>query len=192
LPAFYSEVDGTFIAFVGTRRTEFRMGEVLMPDWVSMPTGVDEFVRLFVTERQGLNLAPYRMANGNESSVGKYVLGQNVGYISAGGREVAFVNFQGELFVGTGVWQKPARAAAPDNAIPAGRDAAGAVTYAIRAIYMNDTALGQYNERLGLATIPYGGQEVRVTDFEVLCYPPPTAAPVSLYDSDMGPPAAGS
>ncbi len=188
LPAFYSEVDGTFIAYVGGERTEFRKGEVLMPDWTSMPSSVNEFVRLSVTERQGLNLVPYRMANGKELGVGKYVLGPNVGYISVEGREISFGNFQGELFVGTGVWVKPVRSSVPDNAIPAGRDAGGAVTYAIRAIYMNDMALGQYNERLGLATIPYGGNEVRVTDFEVLCYPPLNAAPVSLSDSSLAPP----
>jgi hypothetical protein len=60
----------------------------------------------------------------------------------------------------------------------------------IKAAYMNDTALGQYNERLALATIPYGGNEVRVTDFEVLCYPPPTTVPVSLSSSEQTAPAA--
>jgi len=187
LPAFYSEIDGTFIAYIGNRRTEFRKGEVLMPDWASMPTGVNEYVRVAVTERQGKTLVPYRKTNGDEWSVGKFVLGDNIGYISSAGNELGFGNLQGEIFIGTGVWTRPERAAAPDNAIPAGRDSTGAITYSIRASHMNDTALGQYNERLGLATIPYGGQEVRVTDFEVLCYPPLTAAPVSLYASSPMP-----
>jgi len=185
LPAFYSEVDGTIIAYDGGKRTEFRKGEVLMPDWAWQPLSVEESVRLFVTENQGKRLVPYRMPSGREMSVGKYVLDQNVGYISAEGREISYGDFLGEIFIGTGVWVRPVRASVPDNAIPAGRDATGAVTYAIKATYMNDTALGQYNDRLGIATIPYGGKEVRVTDFEVLCYPPLTAPPVSLSDSSQ-------
>ena len=194
LPAFYSDIDGTFIAYVGNKRTEFRKGEVLMPDWASMPTSVDENIHVSVTERQGKTLVPYRMANGKEWSVGKFVLEDKVGYISGAGNELGFGNLQCEVFVGTGIWTRPERAAAPDNAIPAGRDSTGAITYSIRASYMNDTALGQYNKRLGLATIPYGGQEVRVTDFELLCYPPLTAAPISLYASSplpSSPPSSG-
>jgi hypothetical protein len=185
LPAFYSEIDGTIIAYDNGNRTEFRKGEVLMPDWAYQPFSVDETIRLSIYDRQGRPLAPYRMADRDEWSVGKYDLNNSVGYISSGGMEIEFREYIGELFVGTGIWVRPARASVPDNAIPAGRDSTGAVTYSIRATYMDDFVLGQYNGRLGIATIPYGGKEIRITDFEVLCYPPPAAAPVPLLASAL-------
>ena len=185
LPAFYSEADGTIIAYVEGRRTEFRKGEVLMPDWAYQPFSVDETIRLSILDRQGRLLAPYRMANGGQWSVGKYDVDNSIGYISSGGREIEFRDYLGEVFIGTGVWIRPVRASAPDNAIPTGRDSTGAATYSIRTTYMDDFVLGQYNERLGIATIPYDGKEVKITDFEVLCYPPPTAPPVPLLGSNQ-------
>jgi hypothetical protein len=137
LPAFYSEVNRTFIAYDGGKRTEFRKGEVLMPDWALQPFSRGESISLFVTENQGQRLIPFRMANGREFSVGKYVWDQSVGYISAEGREVRYENFLGQVFVGTGVWVRPVRASVPDNAIPAGRDSTGAITYIRHSVTPN-------------------------------------------------------
>ena len=73
------------------------------------------------------------------------------------------------MFIGAGVWT-PSSGRLPPGAIPAGADTDGTTLYMIRAAVSGAQSLGKFSAQRGEAYVPYGGAEMKVTSFEVLCY----------------------
>ncbi|MDR2601270.1 MAG: DUF3421 domain-containing protein [Spirochaetaceae bacterium] len=67
-------------------------------------------------------------------------------------------------------WVKASNGNIPDGAIPVGKEADGKPLYIARANYKNGVHIGKVRKEFGAANIPYGGSEVKVTDYEVLVF----------------------
>ena len=92
--------------------------------------------------------------------------GANVPY---GGKELKAKCY--EVWVGPARWVKAHNGDIPPKAVPAGKDANGQTLYAARAWYADGLHLGKVRPEFGGANIPYGGKEVKVRKYEVLCHP---------------------
>ena len=171
LPAFYSAPEHSLVAYVAGKRTLFTGGEVLVPDWAGASNpGAADHAFMAGVDADGSPLALLRIPQGASLVPGKWRLSDGQGYVSGGGKEIPVGGPDAQLFVGTGAWVKPVRAAAPDGAIPAGFDEDGSPLYMIRAKVNGADVPGRYNEKRNEAVVPYGGKEMKVTSFEVLCY----------------------
>jgi hypothetical protein len=180
LPAFYSAAERSLVAYVAGKRTLFAGGEVLVPDWMGAndPGALEQAFQAGV-DSDGTALGLLRFPQGRSLQPGKVRLGDGQGYISGDGREIPVGGEGAQLFVGKGAWVQPVRAAAPDGAIPAGWDDDGNPLFMIRAKVSGADVPGKYNEKRNEALVPYGGKELQVTSFEVLCYAPAGGAAVA-------------
>ena len=170
IPAVYSASDEAAVAFIDGKRTLFGSFEVLVPDWAS--SGDGNAVRQgFVSAKDsnGSALLPFRATQGSGLHPGKFAVTSRTGWISYGGKEIVVQDPKSEIFIGSGVWQA-FKGQLPQEAIRGGYDNDGSALYMIRAKQAGAQALGKYNAARGEAYIPYGGNEIKVTSFEVLIY----------------------
>lgn len=87
-------------------------------------------------------------------------------YYSFGGKEYQSDDLY-EVFTGDGTWVKAPGGRIPTGAIRAGQDIDGSPLYIIRARHAKGLHPGRTDGK-GNAYIPYGGKEIRVSDYEVL------------------------
>jgi hypothetical protein len=78
-----------------------------------------------------------------------------------------------------GSWAPGSNGMIPAGAFDAGREPTGENIYVCRARYNNSIQLGKVSPRIGACDIPYGGQEIRMPQYEVLVGGPYGWAPVS-------------
>ena len=74
-----------------------------------------------------------------------------------------------EVYCGGGTWVQASGGAIPAGAIVCGYDTNGEYLYAARAWYAGGLQLGKVRPEFGAANIAYGGREVKVYSYEVLC-----------------------
>jgi hypothetical protein len=175
LPVYYVPVVNDLVAYAGGQRVS-NLGflQVLVPDWANAKdAGITDRAFRAGVDGDKTPLAVLRFPQGGSLQPGKFRLSDRQGYISSGGKEVAVAAANVQLFTGTGIWVAPTRASAPEGAIPAGYDDDGSPLYIIRAKQNGTDVLGKYSEKRNEALIPFGGNELKVTSFEVLCYAPP-------------------
>ena len=170
MPAAWSAETGAAAAFIGGRRILFSTFEVLVPDWarLSDPDALSQAFRSGAGANNAA-LVPLRAAHGGGLHPGKFNTGNQQGYIPYGGKEITVGIPESEIFIGSGTWV-PSRGTLPPGAIPAGYDDDGSILYMIKAKQAGADALGKYSARRNQAYVPWGGKEVTVTSFEVLCY----------------------
>lgn len=168
MPAIYSAAVNAAVAYVNGKRMLFSNFEVLVPDWGIARDSLGEAFQ-GGADSDGAILVPFRAAQGGGLHPGKYNAVTHQGYVSFGGQELEIKDPRAEVFIGAGVWT-PARGGLPVGAIPAGYDGDGSTLYMIRADAGGAQSLGKYSDKRHEAYVPYGGAEVPVTDFEVLCY----------------------
>jgi len=119
-------------------------------------------------DKDGPDLLPIRAAQGSGLEPGKYGAKAKLGYISYGGKEIQVRDPKAEIFLGSGVGTA-FKGDLPLGAIPAGYDSDGSTLYMISAQKDGTQALCNYSDARGEAYIPYGGDEIKVASFEVLC-----------------------
>ncbi|HET6452680.1 MAG TPA: DM9 repeat-containing protein [Spirochaetia bacterium] len=171
VPAMFDWQQEAAVADIAGARMTFSTFEVLVPDWVNVKN-VDAMQSAFVggTDADGSNLVPLRAARGKGVHPGKWSAGSGKGYVSYGGKEIELGQQGYELFIGTGTWTAPQGKALPFGAILAGRDDDGSPLYMIRSKVNNADSLGKYSSTRKQAYVPFGGKELEVSSFEVLCY----------------------
>jgi hypothetical protein len=86
--------------------------------------------------------------------------------IPYGGKEVKVNPY--EVLTGKGKWVAASNGDVPDGAIICGWEANGTPLYVARANYKSGVHPGKVRKEFGAANIPYGGQEVKVANYEVL------------------------
>lgn len=122
----------------------------------------------FEADHQLLYVA--RIAHEGGLHPGKYRGGWSQAVISYGGKEVWASSYEvwvGQLTGGSGgVWNVPANISDP---VAVGREANGTALYAARARHDGGLHLGKWQKGWTSAAIPYGGSELWLTSFEVLC-----------------------
>lgn len=180
VPASYNAQDRTATALVGGQRRIYSTFEVLLPDWAPArdASAVGQAMRAG-QDNDGTPLVPLRAPQGKGLHVGKLRVGSTSGYVPYGGKEVTVAAASAEVFIGTGLWVTMSGRIG-NGAIPAGYDDDSSPLFVARARQGNGVAVGKYNARTGVASVPYGGAEVRVTDFEVLYYDLGQARPSQL------------
>ena len=65
-------------------------------------------------------------------------------------------------------WRKATGGSIPDGAKPNGREADGARIWTARALHAGGVHPGKVRPAFGAANIPYGGNEIKVANYEVL------------------------
>ena len=173
IPAYYSANDQAAVAYVNGNRKLFTTFQALVPAWVgaSSPGAVDQGFRAAV-DSDGNALTPLRSPRGSGIQLGKFNVGTRKGYFSYGGKEINVDLGNAQVFVGKGVWRHW-NGNLPAGAIPAGRDDDGSLLYMIRASVPGvpgAQSVGKYTDARKQAYVPYGGNEVPVTDFDILSY----------------------
>ncbi len=68
-----------------------------------------------------------------------------------------------------GHWKAASNGDIPEGAVIGGQDAQGNTLYIARVNYKGGLQLGMVSPGLGAAVIPYGGKEVSIAQYEVLC-----------------------
>lgn len=74
-----------------------------------------------------------------------------------------------DVYCGGGHWKAASGGNIPIDAVTCGHEADGTPLYAARASYQGGIHPGKVRPAFGAANIPYGGQEVKVSSYEVLC-----------------------
>lgn len=116
-------------------------------------------------EADGSPLYIARVTHEGGVHIGKTRANSNEALISYGGSELILGNY--EVYTGTGQWIRASATNFPQNAVQGGREADGTPLYIIRATIDGGIHPGKA-WRNGNASIPYGGVERIMTDFEVL------------------------
>jgi hypothetical protein len=122
----------------------------------------------FESDHQLLYVA--RAAHAGGVHVGKYRRGWNAASISYGGAEIWLDDYEvwyGRLSDSSGgVWNSPDNVG---DAVACGHEADLAPLYAARARVNGSLQLGKWHKGWRAAAIPYGGTELWIERFEVLC-----------------------
>lgn len=93
--------------------------------------------------------------------------GQGKGYVAFGGLEHEKLDF--EVLVGNGYdWVPCSGGEVPPNAAHAGQTSSGETLYFGRGHYSNSLIPGKVHQSHGCLYIPFGGQEIKLNDYEVL------------------------
>jgi hypothetical protein len=99
-------------------------------------------------------------------------VGAGVAHISWGGKEVTVPYY--EVFCGiregSYTWVHASGGNIPSDAIEVGYEADGPILYAARAYYQGGLHPGKIEHGFGGANIPWGGKEISVQEYEVLCW----------------------
>ena len=74
-----------------------------------------------------------------------------------------------DSITGISTWESASNGAIPDQAVVAGYEADGRLIYVARANYQGGLIPGKIQSGFGGAHIAWGGDEIAVTDYEVLC-----------------------
>jgi hypothetical protein len=86
--------------------------------------------------------------------------------IPYGGKEIKVTDY--EVLMEEGRWVKASGGKVPDGAVVSGFEANGEPLFVARAAYKGGIHQGKVRLAFGAANIPYGGNEVKVPDYEVL------------------------
>lgn len=87
--------------------------------------------------------------------------------IPYGGDEVKVNSY--EVYCGGGTWIEASGGIIPEGAVACGYEANGEPLYAARAWYEGGLQIGKVRPGFDGANIPYGGDEITVNSYEVLC-----------------------
>lgn len=93
---------------------------------------------------------------------------KNECYVCHGGEEHAKEDFE-VLRSGDFVWEFASSGTIPEGAVSCGPTADGEPLYIGRAMYQGTQTPGKVQTSHGCLYIPFGGAEVSVTEYEVLC-----------------------
>lgn len=92
---------------------------------------------------------------------------QGKGYVAFGGQEIEKYDF--EVLVGNGYgWVPSANGEVPPNAAECGRTSTGETLYFGRGHHSNSLVPGKVHQSHGCLYIPFGGQEIKLFNYEVL------------------------
>ncbi|XP_044729705.1 uncharacterized protein LOC123293054 [Chrysoperla carnea] len=97
----------------------------------------------------------------------KVIPANNVAYVCHSGREIAKHNFE-VLCHRQLVWQYSSGGAVPHGAVPAGQTADGETLYIGRVMHEGTQTVGKVHPAHGNCYIPYNGEEIPHSDYEVL------------------------
>ncbi|CAD7015157.1 unnamed protein product [Ceratitis capitata] len=128
----------------------------------------------------------------------KVVPSKGTAYVCWGGQEITKSHY--EILVGQGyVWTTCYGGSVPPNAVRSGTTRNGEPLYIGRGHHANSLTVGKIHPSHGCLYIPFGGQEVRLSSYEVLTkqatdhwvhtnpnFAPPNAV-VAGYDTDRAP-----
>lgn len=146
-----------------------------MIDWVqASSTTIHSFHgRAFVAGHEGWDNSPLwviRARYGGDFVPGKLAAKHQTAYIPFGGKEVRVFDFEVMLAPPHIVrWVPSSNGSVPPGAIPAGNTASGEPLYIGRARYMQSLTPGKVHPSHGCAYICFGGSEVSLRVYEVLC-----------------------
>lgn len=93
---------------------------------------------------------------------------KNAAYVCHGGEEHSKEDFE-VLRSGNFVWEFAAGGSLPEGAVSCGQTADGELLYVGRALYQGSQTPGKIQVSHGCLYIPFGGEEIAVTEYEVLC-----------------------
>jgi hypothetical protein len=117
---------------------------------------------------------------------GKIETGFGGAHIAWGGKEISVPNY--EVFCGVRegyyTWVRASGGNIPSNAIEVGHESDGPILYATRAYYQGGLHPGKIETGFGGAHIAWGGKEISVPNYEVLCWISPREG--ATYGSKSG------
>uniref|UniRef100_A0A1I8PFC2 Uncharacterized protein n=1 Tax=Stomoxys calcitrans TaxID=35570 RepID=A0A1I8PFC2_STOCA len=136
-----------------------------------------------------------RAEHEGELLAAKVVPSKGCAYVAWGGSE--HVKYQYELLTGTTYgWMPSEHGGVPPTSVLTGYDSQGQPLYIGRAYHNGSLSVGKVHSSHGCLYIPYGGQEIRLSQYEVLVrapvdnwlpvnleYPPPGSV-LAGHDSD--------
>lgn len=93
---------------------------------------------------------------------------KNECYVAHGGAEHAKEDFE-VLRSGDFVWEFASAGTVPEGAVSCGQTVDGELLYIGRALYQGTQTPGKVQVSHGCLYIPFAGEEVAVTEYEVLC-----------------------
>jgi co-chaperonin GroES (HSP10) len=93
---------------------------------------------------------------------------KNAAYICYGGEEHMKDDFE-VLRQGNFVWEFTAGGTLPEGAVSCGQTSEGELLYVGRAMYQGTQTPGKVQVSHGCLYIPFDGQEVSISEYEVLC-----------------------
>jgi len=154
----------------GGKEQELRSFEFLVSDWQPLRgTNVPPDAFQAGRESNGAPLYIIRAQYGNDLQIGKLNPEYGTGYLAYAGREVEIKSGM-EIFTGSGIWIQATANQIPFGAIPGGTGENGSPIFIIRAAVAGGIHPGQLNAQTHRAVVSYGGKELLVREFEVLCY----------------------
>ena len=107
-----------------------------------------------------------RASNSGGIQLGKVRPAFGAANIPYGGKEIKVTDY--EVLMEEGRWVKASGGRVPDGAVVAGFEADGKPLFVARAAYQGGIHQGKVRLEFGAANIPYGGNEIKVTNYEVL------------------------
>jgi hypothetical protein len=98
----------------------------------------------------------------------KVIPDKNACYVCHGGEEHMKDDFE-VLRQGNFVWEYTQGGSVPEGAVSCGQTAEGELLYVGRAMYQGTQTPGKVQITHGCLYIPFDGQEVSISEYEVLC-----------------------
>lgn len=121
------------------------------------------------TDSDGSAIYIGRAFHNGDAIPAKVIPKKNAAYIPYGGEEV-LVNANVEVLRRVEyVWVRATNGQVPAHAVPFGKTASGEDLYAGRALHNGSQTPGKIQPSHGCLYIPYGGKEVAIKSYEVLC-----------------------
>lgn len=97
---------------------------------------------------------------------GKALKSHGVAYIAYGGGEHPKEDY--EVLVGSGTWVTSSGSDIPPNALPGGESEDGEPLFVGRVQHEGTTTVGKVHPSHGSCYIPFAGQELAFTEYEIL------------------------
>ncbi|XP_002016248.2 uncharacterized protein LOC6590716 [Drosophila persimilis] len=151
---------------------------------VSSSYGYESGYDVWVTAGPGYFYSPEAVIGGHDSNMeqllvcrayyagvhvpGKAVASQGCAYIAHGGREILEPTYQVLLGQGKYHWVRAYEGSIAPGAVMAGRSPGGEPLYVGRAHYCGSLTPGVLQQSNRCLQIPFGGQEIRISSYEVL------------------------
>jgi hypothetical protein len=129
--------------------------------------GVPEGAVVCGNEDNGTPLYLARAYYSGGLQTGKMRPGLGSANIPYGGDEIKLGSY--EVYCGGGSWVSASNGAIPVGAVACGYESDGAPLYAARGWYAGSLQPGKIRLDFDGAHIPYGGDEITITEYEVLC-----------------------
>lgn len=178
----------------------FFLLQIIETTWVHSAPGapIPPFAVVGGHDSDGSPIYVGRSYHEGDNLPAKVIPSKGCAYIAWGGHE--HVKSHYEVLVGQGyAWQPCYGGAVPPNAVRTGMTTTGEPLYVGRGHHANSLTVGKIHPSHGCLYIPFGGQEVRLSTYEVLVfdqrenwvastpnYTPPGAV-VAGHDSDRAP-----